>query len=41
MQFVRMPKPIDIAESILPEQVADRESTYHVESVDTSILQQI
>jgi len=40
MQFIRLPKPIDIAERVLPELLADLVDTYSVQSIDIIVLQQ-
>jgi len=41
MQFIRLPKPIDIAERVLPEQVADWVDTYIVQGVPVVVFQQL
>ena len=41
MQFIRLPKPIDIAESVLPALVADWVDTYSVQSINMIVLQQL
>jgi len=41
MQIIRLPKPIDIAEMVLPEVVAERVDTYSVQSINISVLQQL
>jgi len=41
MQFIRLPKLIDIAERILPELVADWVDTYSVQSINIIILQKL
>jgi hypothetical protein len=39
MQFIRLPKPIDIAERVLPELVADWVDTESVQSINIIVLQ--
>jgi hypothetical protein len=41
MQFIRLPKPIDIAERVLPELVADCVDTYSGKSINIIVLQQL
>jgi len=41
MQFIRLPKPIDIEESVLPELVADLGDTKSVQSINMMVLQQL
>jgi len=41
MQFIRLPKPIDIAERVLPELVADLVDTWSVQSINLIVLQQL
>jgi len=41
MQFIRLPKPIDIAERVFPELVADWVDTSTVQNIDISVLQQL
>jgi len=41
MQFIRLPKPIDIAERILPELVTDWVDTYSVQSINSIDHQQL
>jgi len=41
MQFIRLPKPIDIAQCVLPEPVADWIDTESVQSIIMSVLQQL
>jgi hypothetical protein len=41
MQFIRLPKPIDIAERVLPELVADWVDTKSVQSINMIVLQQL
>jgi hypothetical protein len=41
MQFSRLPKPIEIAERVLLELVADRVDTYKVQSINSIVLQQL
>jgi len=41
MQFIRLPKPIDIAEMELPELVADWVDTESVQSIKMIVLQQL
>jgi len=41
MQFIRLPKPIDIAERVLPELVADWVDTESVQSIKMIVLQQL
>jgi len=39
MQFIRLPKPIDIAERVLPELVADWVDTESVQSINIIVLE--
>ena len=39
MQFIRLPKPMDIAERVLPELVADWTDTESVQSINIIVLQ--
>jgi len=41
MQFIRLPKVIDIAERVLPELVADWVDTESVQSINMIVLQQL
>jgi len=41
MQFIRLPKPIDIAERELPELVVDWVDTWSVQNINTSVLQEL
>jgi hypothetical protein len=41
MQFIRLPKPIDIAERVFPELVADWVDTKSVQSINIDVLQQL
>ena len=41
MQFIRLPKPIDIAKRVLPELVVDWVDTYSVQSINITVLQQL
>jgi len=41
MQLIRLPKPIDIAERVLPELVAVWVDTYSVQSINMIVLQQL
>jgi len=41
MQFIRLPKPIDIAEKVLPELVPDWVDTESVQSINMMVLQQL
>jgi len=41
MQFIRLPKPIDIAERVLPELVADWVDTESVQSITMIVLEQL
>jgi hypothetical protein len=41
MQFIRLPKPIDIAEKVLPELVADWADTYSGQSINLLAPQQL
>jgi hypothetical protein len=41
MQSIRLPKPIDIAERVLPEEVTDLVDTYSVQSINIIVLQQL
>jgi hypothetical protein len=41
MQLIRLPKPIDIAERVLPELVADWVAIYSVQSINMIVLQQL
>jgi hypothetical protein len=41
MQFIRLPKPIDIAERILPELVADWVDTEGVKGINIIVLQML
>ena len=41
MQFIRLPKPKDIAERVLPELVAGWVDTYSVQSINFIVLQQL
>jgi len=41
MQFIRLPKPIYIAERVLPEQVADCMNTKSVHDIDNSFFQKL
>jgi hypothetical protein len=41
MQFIRLPKPIDSAERVLPELVAVWVDTYSVQSINIIDLQQL
>jgi hypothetical protein len=41
MQFIRLPKPIDIEERVLPELVADWVDTYSVQSINIIVLHQL
>jgi len=38
MQFIRLPKAIDIAERVLPELVADWMNTKSVKNIDISFI---
>jgi len=39
MQFIRLPKPIDVAERVLPELVADWADTESMQSINIIVLQ--
>jgi len=39
MQFIRLPKAIDIAERVMPEMVADWMNTKSVQNMDISFVQ--
>jgi len=41
MQFIRLPKPIDIAERVLPELVANWVDTESVQRIKMIVLQQL
>jgi hypothetical protein len=41
MQFIRLPKPIDIAERLFPELVADWVDTESEQSINIIVLQQL
>jgi len=41
MQFIRLPKVIDIAERVLPELVADWMDTKSVRNIDISFVQKV
>jgi len=41
MHFIRLPKPIDIAERVLPELVADWVDTNSVQSINIIVLRQL
>ena len=41
MQFIRLPKPIDIAERVLPQLVADWVDTKSVQGINMIVLQQL
>ena len=41
MQLIRLPKPIDMAERVLPELVADWADTESVQSFNIIVLQQL
>jgi hypothetical protein len=41
MQFIRLPKPIDIAERVLPELVADWVDIYGVQRIKINVPQQL
>ena len=41
MQFIRLPKPIDIAERVLPQLVADWVDTESVQGINMIVLQQL
>jgi hypothetical protein len=41
MQFIRLPKAIDIAERVLPELVADWINTKSVQNVNISFVQKL
>jgi len=41
MQFIRLPKPIYIAERVLPEQVADWMNTKRVQNIDIRFVQKL
>ena len=41
MQLIRLPKPIDIAERVLPELVADWMNTKIVQNIDISFVQKL
>ena len=41
MQFIRLPKAIDIAERVLPELVADWMNTKSVQNIDSSFVQKL
>ena len=41
MQFIRLPKPVDIAGRVLPELVVDWVDTYSVQSINIIVLQQL
>jgi len=41
MQFIRLPKAIDIAERVLPERVADWMNTKSVQNIDISLVQKL
>jgi len=41
MQFIRLPKAIDIAERVLPELVADWINTKSVQNIDISFVQRL
>jgi hypothetical protein len=41
MQFIMLPKPIDIAERVMPELVADWVDTQSVPSISIIIFQQL
>jgi len=41
MQFIRLPKPMDIAERVLPKLAADWVDTYSVQSIKIIVLQQL
>jgi hypothetical protein len=41
MQFIRLPKAIDIAVRVLPELVADWMSTKSVQNIDISFVQML
>jgi len=38
MQFIRLPKPIYIAQRVLPEEVADLMNTKSVQNIDVSFV---
>ena len=41
MQFIRLPKAINIAERVLPELVADWLNTMSVQNIDISFVQKL
>jgi len=41
MQFIRLPKPIDIAERVLPELVSDWVDTWSVQGINIIVFQQL
>jgi hypothetical protein len=41
MQFIRLPKPIDIAERVLPELVADWVDTESAQSINMIVPKQL
>jgi len=41
MQFIRLPKAMDIAERVLPELVADWMNTKSVQKIDISFVQKL
>jgi hypothetical protein len=41
MPFIRLPRTIDIAERVLPEQVADLVDTNSVRSINIIVLQHL
>jgi len=41
MQFIRLPKAIDIAERVLPELVADWMNTKSMQNIDISFVQKL
>jgi len=41
MQFIRLPKAIDIAERVLPQLIADWTNTKSVQNIDMSFVQKL
>jgi hypothetical protein len=41
MQFIRLPKPIEIVERVLPDLVVDWVDTNSVQSINIIVLQQL
>ena len=41
MQFIRLPKPIDIAERVLPELVSDWMNTKSVQNMDSNLIREL